>query len=242
MTPFTEHQSHGVSLSVFCYVGASTTSSLCARYQRAASGCTTKELVEWKGALRNDRLTRCLLLLEGKRRQRLSVTAHLFFFYSLLCFCFLCYVSSLLWLPSSWALQGKCAIPVRWTATKKFNSSIGSSWSKFKNAVLDSCWQILVLFTFELRHDSVVDGKGGKNHCRQWGVSLTVRKTDRRREDWAGWVHLHPVVWLMSSRCSLSQQKSGIFWRRGGSLCRQRWQRQMSCTVLDKKPFIRAFL
>ncbi len=75
--------------------------------------------------------------------------------------------------------------------------------------------QILILFTFELRHDSVVEGKGGENHGRQWGVSLTVRKTDRRREDWAGWVHLHPVVWLLSSCCNLSQQKSGIFWGRG---------------------------
>lgn len=45
---------------------------------------------------------------------------------------------------------------------------------------------ILILLALELRHDSVVKGKGGENHGRQWGVSLTVRKTDRRREGGPG--------------------------------------------------------
>lgn len=69
-----------VRLSVVCYAGAFTTSSLCAWYQRAASGCATQELVEWKGLPWNNRPTHCLLLLEGEKRQQLSVTAHLRFF------------------------------------------------------------------------------------------------------------------------------------------------------------------
>ena len=32
----------------------------------------------------------------------------------------------------------------------------------------------------------LLKAKGGENHGRQWGVSLTVRKTDRRREGGLG--------------------------------------------------------
>lgn len=65
------------------------------------------------------------------------------------------------------------------TPTKQRNSSGWSFWSTFKNAVLGSCLD-RCFFPIELRHDSIVKGEGGENHGRQWGVSLTVRKTDRQ--------------------------------------------------------------
>lgn len=51
--------------------------------------------------------------------------------------------------------------------------------------------------------------------CRHFGVGLTDKKTEEevRRENWAGWVHLRPVVWLLSfvpiwaSRNQRSHQK-----------------------------------
>ncbi len=74
-----------------------------------------------------------------KRRQQLSVTAHLSFFLLSLVLCFLCYISTLLWFPFPWTPWWKCANPVRRTPTKQCNSSIWSSWSVFKNAVLGGC-------------------------------------------------------------------------------------------------------
>lgn len=105
-----------VRLSVVCYAGAFTTSSLCAWYQRAASGCATQELVEWKGLPWNNRPTHCLLLLEGgKKTAAVSYSSSPLFPLSCAFVCCFCYISTLLWLIFSWARWWKCAIPVRQT-------------------------------------------------------------------------------------------------------------------------------
>lgn len=142
-----------------------------------------------------------------KRRQQLSDTAH----HSL--FTFFCpYVVTsppCNDFPFSWAQCWKCAITVRQTRAQS-----KPVWLIVLVPVQECCFRyllrpILILLALGLRHDSDVKGKVGENHGRQWGVSLTVRKT--AREDWAGWVHLHPVVWLLFSCFNVIQKESGTF-------------------------------
>lgn len=183
------------SLSAFCCAGASTTSSLCAWYQREYLRLCNEGAGWVKGIAMKQQTYTLPTAPRRKRRQQLSVTAHLSFS-PLLRSCFLCYMSSLLWLPFSWAPWGKCAIPVRRTPTKQRNSSIWSSWSVFKNAVLGSCLdRSSFFFKFELRHDSVVEGKGGRKP-RQTVGSQPDSKKDRQAEGGrSGQVGSTSILW-----------------------------------------------
>lgn len=76
--------------------GTSTISSLCAWYQRAASGCAAKKLVKENGLRWNNRPTHWLLLLTGKEDSSCQLQP-IFPFSFVLCLCFLCYISTLPW-------------------------------------------------------------------------------------------------------------------------------------------------
>lgn len=191
-----------LSLSVVCYAGASTASSLCVWYQRMASGYT--QVIHKENETTGLHIAYCYLKEKKTAAIRYSPS---FSFYFLLSLC--CHIPPCNDFPFSWAQCWKCAITVRQTRAQS-----KPVWLIILVPVQECCFRyllrpIFILLALGLRHDSVVKGKVGENHGRQWGVSLTVRKT--AREDWAGWVHLHPVVWLLFSSFNVIQKESGTF-------------------------------
>lgn len=110
-----------------------------------------------------------------KRRRPLSDTAHHFLFCSCVVFVTSPPCSDFL---LSWAQCWMCAITIRQTRVQS-----KPVWLIILVPVQECCFRyllrpILILFALGLRRDSVVKGKVGENHGRQWGVSLTVRKTE----------------------------------------------------------------
>lgn len=124
-----------IALSVVYYAEApSTWSCWCLLSERGLKLC--REVAGWvKGFAVNNRNRLHLVLLE---REDISCQLRSIYFFSVLCVCFLCYISTLLCFPFSWAQHWKWVIPVRETPTKHHILSVQSSWSTFRNAVLGS--------------------------------------------------------------------------------------------------------